>query len=184
MLALAVMRPAVAFAADEGMSDKDKKFMKEAALGGMLEVKLGDLASRNGNDQSVKEFGQLMVLDHGAANDQLKALAQSKNVELPADIDSKGQKTFDKLSKESGADFDKAYVKDMIKDHEKDIKEFQKEAKDGKDPDVKKFAEDHVPVLQKHLEHARAAAEKVGVKVASADYDKAEAQPAADKAKD
>jgi putative membrane protein len=165
-------------AADNELASSDKKFITEAAQGGLLEVKLGELASKNGTDQSVKDFGQQMVTDHTKANEQLMTVAKSKNVDVPAELDSKGQKMVDKMSKLSGADFDKAYMKDMVKDHEKDVKEFKKEAKDGKDADVKKFAEDTVPTLEHHLEMARTTAEKVGVKVGGKSGDHANADHA------
>jgi putative membrane protein len=164
---------ALVWGADNELASGDKKFIKDAAEGGMLEVKLGELAAKNASDQSVKDFGQQMVTDHTKANEQLMTIAKSKNVEVPAELDSKGQKLVDKMSKMTGADFDKAYMKDMVKDHEKDVKEFKKQAKDGKDADVKKFAEDTVPTLEHHLEMAKTTAEKVGVKV-SGDHAKAE----------
>jgi len=134
----------------EGMNDADKKFVTDAAQGGMAEVKLGQLAADKASDPDVKSFGQKMVEDHGKANDQLKMLATQKNLAMPSDL-GKHQKTYDKLSKLQGADFDKAYVKEMVDDHKKDVKEFQKEAERGQDHDVKKWAAETLPTLQMHL---------------------------------
>jgi putative membrane protein len=127
-----------------------ESFMKDAAQGGMAEVEMGKLASQKSQNPEIKKFGQMMVTDHTAAGNDLKALAAKKNITLPNDTGSH-KSTIDSLSKESGADFDKAYVKEMVSDHESDLKEFQKQAQNSSDPDVKAFAAKVVTVIQKHL---------------------------------
>lgn len=130
----------------------DKKFVKDAALGGMTEVELGKLATQKASDAKVKEFGQKMVDDHSKANEQLKQAASKSNIQIPPSLDSKHQSRIDKLSKLSGQEFDKAYVKDQLKDHQTDVREFGDEAKNGSDPNVKTFASSTLPTLQQHLE--------------------------------
>ncbi|MFL6448250.1 MAG: DUF4142 domain-containing protein [Bryobacteraceae bacterium] len=130
----------------------DKKFVKDAALGGLTEVELGKVAAQKASDEKVKEFAQKMVDDHSKANEQLKELASKSNIEVPATLDSKHQSRIDKLSKLSGQDFDKAYVKDQLKDHQTDVREFSDEAQSGTDPNVKSFAASTLPILQHHLE--------------------------------
>ena len=130
----------------------DKKFVKDAALGGLTEVELGKLAAQKASDPKVKEFGQKMVDDHTKANDNLKQVASKSNIPIPSSLDGKHQSRIDKLSKLSGEQFDKAYVKDQLKDHETDVREFKNEASNGSNPDVKAFASSTVPVLQEHLE--------------------------------
>jgi len=144
------------------VSAADKKFMTEAAQGGMEEVELGRLAAANGSDPDVKSFGQRMVDDHTKANDQLKQVAQSKGVTLPTDMTKSQHNDMNKLSKMTGADFDKAYMKMMVKDHKKDVAEFKKESKSGKDADVKSFASTTLPTLEEHLKMAQDTAGKVG----------------------
>jgi len=129
----------------------DKKFVKEAAIGGLAEVELGKLAAQKASSEDVKQFGQKMVDDHGKANDQLKEIATKSSIDVPAALDSKHQAKIDKLSKLSGADFDKAYIKDQLKDHQKDVAAFQSEAQGGSDPNVKQFAAATLPTLQEHL---------------------------------
>jgi putative membrane protein len=142
----------------------DSRFMKGAAEGGMSEVELGQLAQQKGTNPAVKEFGAMMVKDHSAANDKLKALAASKQVSLP-DISSVMQKaTKTKLNMLSGDTFDKSYVKGMIDDHKTDIKEFQKEIAEGKDADVKAFAAATLPTLQNHLQKIQSIAAAAGIK--------------------
>ena len=117
--------------------------MKKAAKGGMMEVAMGKLAEQNGQSPDVKSFGQRMVTDHGKANDELKKIAAEKNFKLP-----------EKQPKGSWSS-DKAYMDMMLKDHEKDLAEFQQEASSGSDPDVKKFADDTAKVVQEHLQLAK-----------------------------
>ena len=129
----------------------DKKFIKEAAMGGMMEVELGKVAAQKGSSDSVKQFGQKMVDDHTKANDELKQIASAESVTIPDSLDPKHQAMIAKMSKLSGPDFDKAYVKNMVKDHQKDVSDFQNEAQNGTDPNVKQFAAKTLPVLQGHL---------------------------------
>ena len=133
------------------LSTSDTKFVKEAAVGGMEEVQLGQLAAQKASDPDVKNFGQRMVDDHSKANDQLKQLAAQKGVTVAATLPPSKQKDVDKLSKLSGAAFDKAYVKMMVEDHKKDVAEFKKESTNAKDSDVKSFASTTLPTLQDHL---------------------------------
>jgi putative membrane protein len=130
-------------------------FVKEAAVGGMAEVDLGKLAKDKGSSDTVKQFGQKMVDDHTKINDDLKTLAKKKNIDLPTALDAKHQAVVDRLSKLSGAEFDRAYSTEMVKDHTEDVKEFQKQANSATDPDVKSFASNNLPTLQEHLKEAR-----------------------------
>jgi len=132
----------------------DEAFIKKAAAGGMAEVQLGKLAQDKGGDQKVKEFGERMVKDHSAANDELKQIASSKGVSLPGQMDPESQKTYDRLQKMDGAQFDRSYISDMVSDHHKDIAAFENEAKNGKDADVKAFARKTLPTLKEHLRMA------------------------------
>ena len=133
----------------------DRKFIETAAEGGMAEVQLGQLAAQKGQSDQVKQFGQKMVDDHTKANDQLKQIASTKGVTLPTDLKSADKREMDRLSKLSGAEFDREYMKHMVSDHKKDVSDFQKEAKSGKDAEVKSFASQTVPVLQQHLQLAQ-----------------------------
>jgi putative membrane protein len=143
------------------VSSHDRTFMKDAAQGGMAEVNLGQLASQNASDPDVKAFGQRMVTDHSKANDQLKQVAAGMNVTLPADVKPSDKAEADRLSKMTGADFDRAYVREMVKDHKKDVAEFQREAKNGHG-DVQSFASTTLPTLQEHLKMAEDLQAKMG----------------------
>src|SRR5262245_14898430 len=117
-----------------------------------------------------------MVQDHGNALDELKQLAQAKGVDLPEASDRKARRQEKGLDRKSGADFDKAYMSDMVKDHRKDLKAMQKAAQDARDPDVKSYAQKTAQVIQQHLDMANQIAADVdatgGTKKASAKRDK------------
>jgi putative membrane protein len=150
----------------------DRKFMMDAAEGGMAEVELGRLAASKGTDPDVKAFGQRMVDDHSKANDKLKTIATEEGVTLPTALKGEMKAMHGKLSKASGAEFDKMYMSHMVKDHVKDVKEFEKESTSGKDADVKQFAADTLPTLREHLQMAQTTATKVGATASHASMKK------------
>ena len=125
----------------------------QAAQGGIMEVEVGKLAQEKGSSSEVKELGKKLEQDHSKANDQLKQLAETKNVPLPTDMGAE-KAAVDKLRALSGDQFDKAFLKMAVKDHKKDINEFQKETTNAMDSDVKEFASKTLPTLQEHLKEA------------------------------
>jgi putative membrane protein len=133
-------------------SKQDADFMVKALAGGMLEVQLGQLAQTNGSSQGVKDFGQMMVQDHGQGGQQIRALAAGKGIIFPDSISTDQKKERDDLQKKTGKDFDKAYIRLMISDHKEDIEEFKKAGQNANDPDIKTFAANTIPMLQKHLD--------------------------------
>ena len=140
----------------------DEAWVMKVAKGGMAEVELGKLAAEKASTDAVKKFGQRMVDDHSKANDELKKLAQGKNITLPAEIGPEEKALRDRLVKLSGPAFDQAYMKAMVSDHVKDVNEFRIESKSGKDPDVKAWAGKTLPTLEEHLKMARDASGAVG----------------------
>jgi putative membrane protein len=142
------------------LSAADQTFVKKAAQGGMAEVELGKLATQKASSEDVKKFGQRMVDDHTKANDQLKQIAGNKGVTLPTDLNSKDQAMKERLSKLDGEKFDQAYMKNMVRDHTKDVSEFRKESTSGKDSDLKSFASQTLPTLEDHLKEAKNIAPK------------------------
>jgi putative membrane protein len=132
------------------LSDKDKNFAKEAALGGMAEVELGRLAQQNAQDADVKQFGARMVQDHTDANQKLMTILAAKDVTVPQQLDEKHRKTSEKLSKMRGVEFDRAYMREMVEDHDKTVKKFREQAQHGNDADLKSFAQNTLPVLEQH----------------------------------
>jgi len=150
-----------AFAADEKqMSDQD--FVNDATIGGMFEVQAGKLATQKGSEQT-RAFGAQMVADHGMAGDELKAIAQKKNMTVPSELDAKHKEKLDKLSSLSGAEFDKHYIECMKKDHAEDLEKFKTASASLQDADLKAFAAKTLQVVERHKQHIE------GMKVASAD---------------
>ena len=125
------------------LSAADKTFMTNAAKGGMMEVEWGKLAAQNGQNTDVKKFGSRMVTDHSKANSELMALAKEEGVTLS------GAKSPGKWKS------DKDYMDMMVKDHQADLAEFQREAQGGTDPDLKAFAAKYSKVVQQHLDLAK-----------------------------
>ena len=141
--------------------EDDTKFAVAAADGGLLEVKLGELAQLNGSSAKVKEFGKKMVEDHGKANTELKDLAAKKNISLPISLSDNNLEKYNDLAKKKGNDFDDAYAEFMVKDHKEDISDFKKEAEKGNDPEIRAWAGGKLSTLEHHLQMAEAAEEMV-----------------------
>lgn len=150
--------------APRGAGAQERKFMTEAALGGLAEVEGGQLAARKATSADVKAFAERMVKDHGAANEELERIAAAKGVELPTQLDRKHRSELERLQKLSGSDLDRAYMNHMVQDHRKDVAQFRKAAKDMKDAEVKQFASRTLPTLEDHLRMA----EKVAANVKAA----------------
>jgi putative membrane protein len=142
---------------DSTSIEEDTKFAVAAADGGMMEVELGKLALTNASSAKVKEFAQMMVDDHGKANAELKALAQTKNISIPSSLSNKKQDKYNDLAKMKGVDFDKAYTSFMVDDHKEDIEAFRKEAEKGNDMELKNWASTKLPILEHHLMMAQSA---------------------------
>ena len=135
----------------------DRAFAEKAAAGGAAEVEGGKVAEQRAANDKVKQFGARMVQDHGKANDELKQIASGKGLQLPSAPDAHDQQEMARMQKLSGAEFDRAYMDHMVKDHKKDIAEFKKQASSGKEPEIKAFAAKTLPTLQEHLKMAEAA---------------------------
>jgi putative membrane protein len=129
----------------------DTTFASKASISGVAEVALGKMAASKGTDSKIKDFGKMMVMDHGKANAELMSIAKTKNIMLPAALDTEHQAKSDSLSKLTGKDFDKGYVQVMIEGHKKTLALMQTEASNGKDAELKAFAAKTAPIVQMHL---------------------------------
>jgi len=145
-----------------GQRDDDAEFAVEAADGGIMEVELGTLALTKASSPEVKKFAQMMVDEHTKANNELKALAQQKNITLPTVMGNERQRKYDDLGKKAGSEFDKEYIDLMVRDHKEDIDEFEDQANDGDDPELKSWASAKVATLQHHLQEAERIQELLG----------------------
>lgn len=147
-------------AASSALSGGDRKFVMEAAMGGLTEVQAGQMVAGKSTNADVKAVAQKIVDDHTKANDELKTIASGKGITLPTDLDPKHKAMVDKMSAMSGDQMDHAFLMNMMKDHKKDIALFQKESSNGKDADLKAFATKTLPVLQEHAKHVQEAHSK------------------------
>jgi len=136
------------------LSAKDYKFVTDAALGGQQEVQNGELARSRAGSQAVRDFGDRMVADHSRANDELKEIVMRKGATVPMELPRSERMSMNKLEKQSGVDFDREYTRMMLKDHKKDVKEFQRAARSLDDPDLRAFAQRTLPTLEQHLRMA------------------------------
>ena len=161
-------KPAPKSAAKPAATSPDMTFAREAAIGGMAEVELGNLAKQKASSSDVKQFGDRMVTDHGKGGEELKQWAQSKNITLPAELDAKHKALRDRLAKLPTDAFDRQYMNEMVMDHQHDVMAFKREASSGKDADLKAWAARTLPTLEEHLKMAKDAAMKVGASTGGA----------------
>ncbi len=155
-------------------------FARKAAMGGLLEVKLGRLATERAQNSAVRQFAERMVKDHANVNQQLMSLAQTKGITLPTSDElnpegkstivrkaeaavNKDVRTIERFEKLSGPEFDRQYMATMVKDHQKDVREFEDAATNLSDPDLRNFAKQNLPTLREHLSMAERIASQLGV---------------------
>jgi putative membrane protein len=150
LVAAAAWASSASLAADKA----SERFVRAAIEGNLAEIDVGKLAQDKGANDGVRNFGKVLVEDHSAANQKAIALANSLGIKAPTAPTKKEKAEYDRLSKLNGAAFDSAFIKAMIEDHKKAIREFERVAK--KDGDVAQFAKDTLPTLEKHLKDAEA----------------------------
>jgi putative membrane protein len=145
----------------DNKADDAADFAVEAADLGMMEVQLSTTALTKASSPQVKQFAQMMVDDHTKANNELKALAQQKNITLPTVVGNENQRKLENFNDKTGADFDKEYMDQMVKDHKEAIDEFEDEAEKGNDPEIKSWASSKLTALRQHLSEAERIQEAV-----------------------
>lgn len=136
-------------------ADDAKRFATKAAAGSIAEMELADLALERASNSNVKALASQIKQDHEQAQQKLRSLAAQKQLKLPEQTDAKHKREKDRLAKLQGSEFDDAYVRAMIKEHQKDVKAFERQAKSGKDAEFKGFANETLPKLRTHLDRAK-----------------------------
>jgi putative membrane protein len=139
----------------------DEVFAKQAAMGGLAEVQLSQLAMQKAHSTDVKQFARKMVEDHSKANMELQRIAEKQKLTLPEKLDGERQETYDKLAKMSGPEFDRAYMKAMTQDHDATVTRFKNESLYGQDPELKSFAMRTLPIIERHDSMAHTDSSKV-----------------------
>ena len=147
-------------AGQQQLAEQDLEFARKAAEGGLKEVRLGELAQQQAASEQVQQFGERMVADHGNANEQLMEMAEAKGIELPQELSQEAQQLYDELQQKSGAEFDQAYMDEMVSDHQKDVESFSQFSASGQDQELVQFATETLPVLQQHLQMAEQISEQ------------------------
>jgi putative membrane protein len=145
---------------NNNVDNADADFLSFAAYSGMMEVEQGKVAQSKGQAAEIKNLGKMMVDEHTAMGQKVKALAAKKNVQLKDSLDTEDM---DKIrnNKKTGKDFDRDYASEMVDDHEKAVKKFEDAANDAKDPEIKALANEALPKLRHHLEMSKAVKDKV-----------------------
>ncbi|WP_413624349.1 DUF4142 domain-containing protein [Luteibacter sp. Lutesp34] len=140
----------------QGGTATDAGFFKNAGASGLAEVEASRLALKQSSSAKVKKFAQTMIDEHTRANEELEGLKSGdKGYSLVTSPMPDSQKIIDAMSRMKGADFDKAYAKTMVADHEEAVAIFETEIEKGSNPELKAFAKKTLPKLKHHLEMAK-----------------------------
>jgi len=158
-LGAALLVPAAGRTEDKAPTDND--FLIKAVTGGVAEVKFSQRAEKQAESPEVKDLARQMAADHKKANENLLKQARGLKVGVVAGLGKDHREIDSRLSKLTGADFDQAYVKQMIEDHEKAIGLYEAYSKSGENQALRDFAKETLPTLRKHLEHARSVQKKI-----------------------
>ncbi len=143
--------------ASKGEAMTDQKFVDFVAQTDMVEANLGQLAETVASSQAVKDYGEMLVTDHTKDFSQLNDVARQANLTVPNAIDAEHNKMMiDPFQKLKGAAFDHRYIREMVAGHTKAIGVYKKESADAQNPALKSYAEQALPVLEKHLDGAKA----------------------------
>lgn len=133
------------------LSRQDRNFIEEAAIGGMAEVQMGQLAAQNAQNQAVRDFANMMVNDHTTGNQRLLDLASSLGVKPPKDLDFTHRRMDKKLRNAEKKEFDEVYVETQIKAHKKMVELMEEQTKDGENAELKQLASEMLPKVREHL---------------------------------
>ena len=155
---------ALAVALSAGMGSAfaatDNDFVDNAAAGGIAEIETSRLALEKSSSADIKAFANMMITDHSKANDELAALAQKNDIEVP-DTTTLVKQAKEKILEVRDESFDAAYANNQVKAHEETIELFKKQANTVTDDKVKgatelkAFAQKMLPALEKHLAEAK-----------------------------
>jgi putative membrane protein len=135
----------------QSLTPPEREFVQKAAAGNTAEVKLAQLAQQKSQDAKVKDFANLMITDHGKANNDLKPIADAANIKISDQLKGDAKVTYNELEKLSGSKFDHRYVSAMVRDHRKDAAEYQKAQSFVKNPQLKTYVDNTLPIVQHHL---------------------------------
>ena len=153
--ACAQTAPAAPQSTQPAASAATQTFAKTAAMTDLFEIQAGQLAEQKSADSAYKDFAQMTIDDHTKTSDQLKGMAIA-GVDLPQQLDGTHKAMIDKLGSLDGAAFDRQYKSDQVQGHRQAVGLFERYAKSGDNPALKTWAENTLPTLKTHLQHAEA----------------------------
>jgi putative membrane protein len=140
--------------AKNSFSKADQRFLTMAAEANLAEIKMGQLAQQRASNEQIKQFGARMVQEHTQAHDEVKRLASAKNITLPEKPSRMHQQHASRLSRLSGTEFDREFMRHMVNDHKKTVNEFEKAANSAQDSEVKALAASMLLKLKEHEQMA------------------------------
>jgi putative membrane protein len=140
---------------DAQSKQMDKRFLGQVTQASLLNIEMGKLAQEKSASEAVKEFGKKMIADHQRGLSIFKKVADRDGVTVDAQLDSKHKERLDKLAKLSGPEFDRAYIKDQLKAHQRMVSYFQSEADNSTESIASKMANNMLPAVQKHLNETK-----------------------------
>jgi putative membrane protein len=146
-------------AQDPQLADSDRAFIKMAASSGPGEIQLGKLAAERADNSKVRDFAERLEKDHTQADLELLKILDAPSISISREM-GPYQTAAAELTKLRGAEFDRAYLRHMVKEHEEAVAQFAAEAKEGRHPELKAYAAKVLPTLQEHLQVARDLAAK------------------------
>ena len=137
------------------LNDADRNFLKKAEEGDIKEQNLGRWMLERTQNKDVKDYAQMLVDDHSKDLRNLVDLMNQKGMPQPKDLPEVKHEAMAKLRDLSGTALDREFTMMMVDDHQKDVTEFRNMANRAQDKDVKDYAMNTVPTLQKHLKKAQ-----------------------------
>ncbi|MGE5547618.1 MAG: DUF4142 domain-containing protein [Solirubrobacterales bacterium] len=143
-------------------ASSDRGFVADAASAGMSEVAMAQLAMDRARDPDVRAYASHLAQDHSRSSDKLRVAASQAGVGVPARLDAEDQAKVDKLSTLSGTAFDRAFLNQMVADHQETVNDFEREASRGDSAPLRSYADQSLPALRQHLAEAQALAHRQG----------------------
>ena len=142
-------------ATEAKLSTGDKMLVRMFANGNDGEIELAKLAMTNSDSQDIKDFAQKMIDDHGKANEDLKSMAAAHDQGVKPQQEVSEKAMYAKMKDLKGSNFDSAYIKHAVADHETDVKDYQKGKKTAKNPELVAYIDKTLPIIEGHLKMAK-----------------------------
>jgi putative membrane protein len=133
----------------------EANFARQACQAGATQTEMGKLAALNTKNETIRTFAKSLVKEHTQQEKELGQIFAAKRIPAETELAEQFQSSIDHLAELKGGAFDRAFREQVIDDHEKAIAAYEKQAAQGTDPELKAFAQKHLPHLREHLELAR-----------------------------